>query len=362
MKLFRNSTFRLVLASLVLVAMTIIPLFFILYYVPELWILALVLSVVFGVGGAISLILMHHFIQVKPTRLIIKGSRNITKGEYVNIEKGVYDKDLKELIGALNSTAFEFENLEQMRKSFVSNASHELRSPLTSIQGFLQAILDGTIPRTDYNKYLQIVFRETKRLTALINSMLDLSRMESGRNPVVMSRFDLNATIKAVVERFEAVLIKKECLLDVDFAREFSYVFADREKIIQVIVNLIDNAIKYSPPKSRVTVTTNLQGKKVFVSVKDRGFGISKKDQFLIWDRFYMVDKAHTPTKNKGTGLGLSIVKKIIDDHSEQIWVESAKGTGSTFIFSLSSFDLNRHKVDVAKKLAVPEEKTQDSL
>ena len=177
--------------------------------------------------------------------------------------------------------------------------------------------------------------------------MLDLSRMESGKYPLTMSRFEINAVIRQIVERFEPNLLKKELQLDVDFARRESYVFADKDKIIQVLVNLIDNAVKYSPAYSRILVTTHIHGEKIYIAVKDQGFGISKKDQLLIWDRFYMADKARTPNKSKGTGLGLSIVKKIIDDHKEAIRIESNKGAGAAFIFTLTLFNPAKHKVDV---------------
>jgi len=350
MKFFRSSTFRLTFGFSLTAIATILPLFIIMYLAPEWTYLSLGISIFVAIAGTTLVALINFRYSVVPIRNIIKNSRRITKGEYVKLDKKTLDRDLNELTGALNNTAYEFENLEHMRKSFVSNASHELRSPLTSIQGFLQAILDGTIGKEDHDKYLKIVFRESKRLSALINSMLDLSRMESGKNPLTLTRFDLNTVLKHVVERFEPNLIKKECQLDVDFAREYCYVFADKEKIVQVLINLIDNAIKYSPNKSRILVTTHLHGKKVYISVKDKGYGISKKDQMLIWDRFFMADKAHTPTKNKGTGLGLSIVKKIVEDHKEVIWVESTKGAGSTFIFTLMLFDLNKHKSqDVTK-------------
>jgi signal transduction histidine kinase len=324
----------------------IVPLYLVMEFAPDYGIWVLIAVVLACIAVIVIFVFVNRRQIVLPIRAMIKGSRKITKGEYVKLETKTADSDLNELIISLNNTAYEFENLEQMRKSFVSNASHELRSPLTSIQGFLQAILDGTIGPEDQDKYLKIVFRETKRLSSLINSMLDLSRMESGKNPLAPSRFELNTVIKQVVERFEPNLIKRECQLDVDFVRDFSYVYADKDKIIQVLINLIDNAIKYSPTHSRILVTTHLHGKKIYVSIKDNGFGISKKDQMLIWDRFYMADKAHTPTKNKGTGLGLSIVKKIMDEHKEVIWVESNKGAGSTFIFTLALFDPNKHKVE----------------
>jgi len=351
MKFFKNATFRLIFGCVLIMITAILPLYLILKLAPPSFhIAALIGAILLCAGEAVLIVMLHYRLSVKPIRAMTKGSKKITKGEYVKIESASMDKDLQNLLASLNATAHEFENLEQMRKSFVSNASHELRSPLTSIQGFLQAILDGTIGVEDHEKYLKIVFRETKRLSSLINSMLDLSRMESGKNPLVPLRFELNTVVKQVVERFEPNLIKKELQLDVDFAREMCYVFADKDKIIQVLINLIDNAIKYSPTRSRILITTHLHGKKVYVSIKDNGFGISKKDQMLIWDRFYMADKAHTPTKNKGTGLGLSIVKKIVEDHKEVIWVESNKGAGSTFIFTLILFDPNKHKTDGKEK------------
>ena len=360
MRFFRNSTIRLIFLCVGMGLVVLMPMFLIMRFSdPEGsgWLVALILGISLAAGATVGIVIANHKTKVVPLRNIIKSARKISKGEYIATEKKLFDADLENLASALNNTSYEFENIEQMRKSFISNASHELRSPLTSIQGFLQAILDGTIPQEDTIKYLNIVFRETKRLSSLINSMLDLSRLESGKNPMVESRFDINTVITQIVERFEPNLLKKESLLDVDFAREFNYVYADKEKIVQVLINLIDNAIKYSPSKSRILVTTNIHGKKIYVSVKDSGFGISKRDQLLIWDRFYMADKAHTPTKTKGTGLGLSIVKKIIDDHKETIWVESTKGAGATFIFTLSMFDPAKHKPDGQKQFkAAPRE------
>ncbi len=256
------------------------------------------------------------------------------------------DNAMSEILNAVNVTADEYVSLEQVHKSFVANASHELRSPLTSIQGFLQATLDGTVTEADREKYLKIALSETKRLNSLITSMLDFSRLDSGKNPLVYSKFDINDVIREVAARFEPSLIKKALQLNVDFQRENCYVYADKDKIIQVIVNLVDNAIKYSPSYSRIIVMTNIHDNKVYVTVRDFGYGISKKDQMLIWDRFYMTDKSRSPVKTKGSGLGLSIVKKIIDEHGEIIWVESSRGAGATFIFTLTLFDPAKHKLN----------------
>lgn len=352
MKIFYNFTFRLVLLCTLLCSSVIFPLYYVMPVIDaENRYFLLIGIILLAVIEIFVITYINVRLVVRPMCSIINSTKKLTKGEYIKVNLKRSDLYVKNLAENFNATAQEFENLEQSRKSFISNASHELRSPLTSIQGFLQAMLDGTIGEDDREKYLRIVLRETKRLSSLINSMLDLSRMESGKYQLKPSRFEINSAIRQVIERFEPNLIKKEVQLDVDFVRETNYVYADKDKIIQVLVNLIDNAIKYSPAYSRILVTTQIHGKKLYVTVKDNGFGISKKDQLFIWDRFYMADKARTPTKSKGTGLGLSIVKKIIDDHNEIIWVESNKGAGATFIFTLSLFDPNKHEIENGKIL-----------
>lgn len=347
MKIFSNSIFRSVLFLVIFLASVFCPLFFALPKIATVggrWTLGAAV-ILLAVAESAGYVFLEYKMTASPISAINVTAKKLCNGEYgskTNIK--IADREVKQLGKTVNDVADEFESLEQMRKSFVANASHELRSPLTSMQGFLQAILDGTVDEAEREKYLKIVLNETKRLNSLITSMLDLSRMDSGKYPPVMSRFEINAVIRQVIERFEPNLVKKELQLDVDFARPVSYVYADKDKIMQVLINLIDNAIKYSPAFSRILVTTHIRGKKIYVSVKDQGFGISKKDQMLIWDRFYMTDKARTPNKSKGTGLGLSIVKKIIDDHGEAITVESTKGAGAAFIFTLTLFDPAKHK------------------
>jgi signal transduction histidine kinase len=274
----------------------------------------------------------------KPLYQINNGADEIVKGNYstrLQIYKG--ELGIIKLTNSINKIALDFENLEDMRKSFVASASHELRSPLTSMQGFLQAIIDGTVNTPeDREKYLSIVYNETKRLSSLINSMLDLSRMEYGNIDLVYSSFKIHDVIEHVVDRFAPTLLKRNSKILTSFSTHSVIVYADKEKIIQVLINLIDNAIKYSPDFSKINVDTYIHNKRVYILVKDSGVGISKKDQQFIWDKFYMVDKARTSNKSQpSTGLGLSIVKKIIQDHKETIWVESSPGNGSTFTFTL---------------------------
>lgn len=350
MKFFSNYIVRSVICLIVFGISVFCPLFFVMPSINTFFDRLLLggIVVLLAIAEGFLFVLINYKMLILPIKQINETAKKLSNGECsVRTSVKLADEEIKRLGKTTNHIADEFESLEQMRKSFVANASHELRSPLTSMQGFLQAILDGTIAYEDSEKYLKIVLNETKRLNSLITSMLDLSRMESGKYPLTMSRFEVNAVIRQIVERFEPNLLKKELQLDVDFARSASFVYADKDKIIQVLVNLIDNAIKYSPAYSRILVTTHIHGEKIYIAVKDQGFGISKKDQMLIWDRFYMADKARTPNKSKGTGLGLSIVKKIIDDHKEAIRIESNKGAGASFIFTLSLFDSDKHKIDM---------------
>lgn len=340
------------------------PVFFVYPTISEefrdLFIVILVFACVFEV--LIFILISHFFIYSRLSGASKHLNDMAHNGTYNHaVDTHSIDSITTDVLKSVNNTAEEYQRLEQMRKSFVAGASHELRSPLTSIQGFLQAILDGTASDEDREKYLKIALSETKRLNALITSLLDLSRLDSGKNPLVMSKFDINDVIREVSAHFEPALIKKMLQINVEFSRENCYVYADKDKIMQVIINLVDNAIKYSPSYSRIILMTSIHENKVYVTVKDYGYGISKKDQMLIWDRFYMTDKSRSPVKTKGSGLGLSIVKKIIDEHSEVIWVESNRGAGATFIFTLTLFDPIKHKVTTGKIISTSSDESDNT-
>ncbi|TZE81381.1 sensor histidine kinase [Calorimonas adulescens] len=244
------------------------------------------------------------------------------------------DDEIGELAHAFNLMARDLRNLEEMRRSFVANVSHELRSPLTSIRGYITGILDGTIEEKDREKYLNIVLQESKRLTTLINDLLDLTQIQSGQIPLNLSEFDINEVVRITVIKLEYRLNEK----NVDFVPEFENdslkVCADRNRIEQVVYNLMDNAIKYSKEGGTVWIKTFKRDGKAYVSVKDNGVGIKEEDLPYIFERFYKGDKARTDTSS---GLGLSIVKSIIDQHGETIEVRSKVGEGTEFVFTLKA-------------------------
>ena len=334
----------------ILIGLAEFVLFWSLYFVFSL---PDIIAVVFGaliLATFTAFLLVEFFVFLKPLFALIKTQSRMTAGgKNATIEKMPYDSSLYGLAKKQNEIAAELENLEETRKSFLSNASHELRSPITSIQGFLQAIIDGTIEEEDYKHYIRIVYDETKRLADVITSMLSLSRLESGYSPITNTIFDANELIRGVCVKFQRKIYNKNMTLETDFKMDPCYVYADKEKIEQVLINLIENAINYSPEGTKVTVISAAHIKKAYITVEDQGYGIDSEDQQHIFDRFYTVDKARTPSRSKGTGLGLAIIKKIIQDQGEIVWVESEKDKGSRFTFTLMLFDPAAHLNEAQK-------------
>ena len=273
-----------------------------------------------------------------PLKAITRGAKEYAAGNlgYKIDIKNTRD-EVSYLGDTLNYMASELNSSEKSQRDFISNVSHDFRSPLTSIKGYLEAILDGTIPPELADKYLHRVIAETERLTKLTEGMLSLGSMEM-KNNLKPSRFDINATIRDVCSANENACSKKNIDFDLTFEDSSEMVFADEEKIKQVLYNLIDNAIKFSENNSTISIRTTARQRKVFVSVKDSGIGIPKSSVKKIWDRFYKSDTSRGKDKS-GTGLGLSIVREIIQAHNETIDVVSTEGVGSEFTFSISLAD-----------------------
>lgn len=238
------------------------------------------------------------------------------------------------LAACLSFMASEIARSEDDQKKLVANVSHDFRSPLTSIRGFLEAMIDGTIPPEMHEKYLNIVLNETERLTKLTNSLLTLNNLNTKGMMLNKSDFDINSIIRKTAASFEGTCVPKNMNIELVLTGDELYVNADVDKVQQVLYNLIDNAIKFSHHNSSIRIETSEKKNKIFVSVKDTGIGIPKDDLKLIWDRFYKSDSSRGKDK-KGTGLGLAIVKEIITAHGEHINVISTPGVGSEFIFSL---------------------------
>lgn len=276
-----------------------------------------------------------YYITAKPLRNLMQAAMEYSSGNYnyeLNI-KGL--SEFRDLSAAISYMADEISMLDDYQKKFVANISHDFRSPLTSIKGYAEAIMDGTIPKDMQDKYLNIIVDETERLNKLTTGLLELNRFDTRSALLDIVSFDINQVIKKTAESFEGSCRDKKITLNLVFFSTETYVDADIGKIQQVMYNLIDNAIKFSHNNSQIKVSTEEKGDKIFVSVKDYGIGIPKDSIKKIWDRFYKTDSSRGRDK-KGTGLGLSISREIIQSHNENINVISTEGVGTEFIFSLT--------------------------
>ncbi len=283
----------------------------------------------------LSLIILLVFTKTVyfPLKKITEGANEYAAGnlEY-HIDLSTRD-EMGYLAATLNYMSDELNKMEEYQRTFIANVSHDFRSPLTSIKGYLEAIIDGTIPPEMYEKYLNRVITETDRLTKLTQGMLTLNSLDS-KGYLSRSNFDINRVIKDTAASFEGTCDAKNINFDLTFSDNIQMVYADLGKIQQVLYNLIDNAIKFSHQNSTIFIQTYVRNDKIFVSVKDTGIGIPKDSVKKIWERFYKSDLSRGKDK-KGTGLGLAIVKEIIQAHGQNIDVVSTEGVGTEFIFSL---------------------------
>lgn len=270
-----------------------------------------------------------------PIWKITRAAKDYSEGNFetqINIHT---NDEMGYLAASLNYMATELSTLEEDQRKFIANVSHDFRSPLTSIKGYVEAMTDGTIPPELHEKYLNIILFETERLTDLTKDLLTLNEFDTKELMLDKTRFDIQEMIKNTAASFEGVCTEKRVSIELLLLPEPAYVLADSRKIQQVLYNLIDNAVKFSEIENSVKVEVTQKGGKIFVSVKDTGIGISKKEINKIWERFYKSDASRGKDK-KGTGLGLSIVKEAILAHDEHINVISTEGVGTEFIFSLA--------------------------
>ena len=274
------------------------------------------------------------YIIYHPMKKITKAASEYAAGNLdYQVELDTED-EFGRLANSMNFMAKELNEMETYEKKFIANISHDFRSPLTSIKGYVEAMMDGTIPIEFQEKYFNIVLFETDRLKKLTEELLVLNSFGSKRGMLEITTFDINAIIKTTAASFEGRCRDRKISIDLLFESWHEPVKADMSKIQQVLYNLIDNAIKFSNDNSTIEVETTVKHEKVFVSVKDHGSGIPKEHQKKIWERFYKSDSSRGKDK-RGTGLGLAIVKEIIQTHNEHINVISTEGVGTEFIFSL---------------------------
>jgi signal transduction histidine kinase len=283
---------------------------------------------------SLMILAVFTFTVYRPLKKITEAAMQYALGNF-KYELTIHEDDeIGQMADTLNYMAHELDEMDEYQKKFVANISHDFRSPLTSIKGYLEAIQDGTIPPELQGKYIDIVLMETERLNKLTSGLLTLNSFDIKKNMLDITDFDINGVIKNTVSSFEGQCRDRHISVELLFESKQLFVSADMGKIQQVLYNLLDNAIKFSPNDSQISIETTLRREKVFISVKDEGIGIPRDSMKKIWERFYKTDSSRGKDK-KGTGLGLSIVKEIITSHGEHINAISTEGVGTEFIFTL---------------------------
>ncbi len=270
----------------------------------------------------------------KPLESLKEGAEEIAGGNFkIQIEKTT-DDEIGDLVDAFNVAAKSLDNLDTVRNDFIANVSHELRTPMTSIKGFVEAIMDGVIPPENQHDYLKKVHREICRMNDLVNDLLDWAKLSAGHSNFQMSNFNIGRLIYTVVSNLEPQITQKNIDIVLNVEDEKALVYGDAHAIERVIINLVQNAVKFTPEEGEIAISTRRENGKMVVEIRDSGIGMSEEDMSLIFERFYKVDKSRSYDK-KGTGLGLSIVKKILQNHNQKISVTSKLGEGSCFTFTL---------------------------
>ena len=293
-------------------------------------IILLTLGVLILSGVAVFLFVRS---ALRPLRKMTEAAGNIADGDFkVRVDETRGGRELKEVSRAFNTMTQKLEGVEEGRREFVSNVSHELRSPITSIRGFAEGMADGVIPEEEHPKYLRLVADESRRLSGLVNDLLALSRLERDDAKPEMTVFDINEMLRrAIIRRMADVESKKidiSCEPETDPCR----VRADRDRIEQVVINLLDNAIKFTGENGKITLSSRVRGNKAEITVRDNGIGVAEEDREKIFDRFFTADRAHT--SGKGTGLGLSICRRIMEMHGQSLRLLDTD-VGAAFRFTL---------------------------
>ena len=270
---------------------------------------------------------------LKPLNRLTDAARTLADGDFsARVPSTKSTREVAELSAAFNTMADELSAVETSRREFVANVSHELRSPITAISGYIEGMRDGVIPPEDYDKYLGIVSDESKRLSRLIGELLALSRLEREDAALDMADFDVCDLLERVFLRRTGDLEQHHLDVDCDFDPEPCFVHADMARIEQVAVNLIDNAIKFTPDGGCITLRVRVQGALCIVTVADNGVGILPEDRPRVFERFFTADRAHT--SGKGTCLGLSICLRIMEMHGQRIRLLDTQ-QGAAFAFTL---------------------------
>lgn len=307
-------------------------------FTKDIFIVAITVALWMFLAAMVSLYVISRR-TTEPLSEIISAAKDYSKGRFdTKIEYDGQD-EVAELAEAINDMAVSLKHIDEVRNSFLGNVSHDLRTPMTTISGFVDGILDGTIPPEKHEKYLNIISQEVKRLSRLVNTLLEVSRLESGAD-LKMNDFNLSETARTVLISLESKISKKNIDIEFDTGEDDVYVNADPDSIHRVVFNLMDNAVKFTPEKGKIEIKISFisdgrKKRKAQFVIRNSGAGIPKEELPHVFDRFYKTDRSRGLDKS-GTGLGLYIAKTSINNHGEDIYVDSVVNEYTEFRFTLS--------------------------
>ena len=288
------------------------------------------LGVIVLSGIAIFLFVRY---TLRPLKKMTAAAGNIAEGDFsVRVDEKKGGRELKEVSHAFNTMTKKLQGVEEGRREFVANVSHELRSPITSIHGYAEGMAEGVIPEEEHPKYLRLVAEESGRMSSLVNDLLALSRLERDDAVLEKTVFDINEMLRRAIIRRMNDLESRNIEIACEPETDPCLVNADRDRIEQVVINLLDNAIKFTPDGGKITLSSRVAEGRAEVTVSDNGPGVPEEDREKIFDRFFTADRAHTA--GKGTGLGLSICKRIMDMHGQSLRLLDTD-EGASFRFTL---------------------------
>ena len=299
------------------------------------------IAALFALALTFVLVYLVSYRLTKPLREMSAAAKQYATGDFskrINIKRSKFrisgHDEIDELVQAFNTMAQALATLEMSRRSFVANVSHELKTPMTTIGGFIDGILDGTIEKEKETQYLKVVSDEVNRLSRLVTGMLNMSKIEAGELDLKPQRFDISEMIFRTMLGFEQLIDNKHIEVRGLDTLENNLVTADKDMINQVVYNLIDNAVKFTPEGGYIEVSSKSDIEKVIIKIRNSGKGIPSEELDKIFERFYKIDKSRSYDV-KGAGMGLYIVKTIIELHGGQIVARSEPGEYAEFIFQL---------------------------
>lgn len=290
-------------------------------------------------ASVIAALLVSFFISrriVAPVRTLTNASQHIAEGHYAERVQVNGSDEIAQLAARFNQMTTQLEQVESMRRQLIGDVTHELRTPLTSIKGYMEGLIDGVLPST--TETFDQIHHEADRLSRLVDDLQELSRVEAKAYPLDFRSVTVSNLVQTTIKRLSPQATAKRIRLRSSLPADLPHILADEDRITQVLVNLVANAIQYTPEDGDVTISAARHENEIYISVKDTGIGIPPGHLANLFTRFYRVDKSRSRNAGGGSGIGLTIARHLVEAHGGRIWVESTgEGQGSTFSFSLKT-------------------------